>query len=286
MNKSPEQRFWDKVGDHSDPAVCWLWTGARTNLKKKHGDPGQYGVLRINYRNVFAHRLSYEMHYHTTIPEGMTIDHVKARGCTSTLCVNPYHLEVVTMRVNVLRGDGPSALAAKQTACIHGHLFDEENTYWSPKGYRCCRTCRRKRDMCQARKEARAEYQQKKGGCMDYDIEVNVGAQAYGRLTSKGIKDAIKKGESVPVEEKTEPLFSLQIQTDPKTLQPSYVVIYSPGAGAPISLSCVEFELLMRMYERGRNKLVAAVGPKKDKSVEPKVVEAAPGPFEALEEVP
>jgi len=124
---------------------------------------------------------------------------------------------------------------------------------------------------------------------MDFEIEVTVGAQVYGRLTPKGVKDAIKKGEavSVPVEEKAEtPLFSLNIQTDPKTLQPSYVVLYSPGAGAPVSMSCVEFELLYRMYERGRNKLVAAVGPKKDKSVEPKVIEAAPGPFEALEEVP
>ena len=124
---------------------------------------------------------------------------------------------------------------------------------------------------------------------MDFEIEVTVGAQVYGRLTPKGVKDAIKKGEavSVPVEEKAEsPLFSLNIQTDPKTLQPSCVVIYSPGAGAPISLSCVEFELLYRMYERGRNKLVAAVGgSKKDKPVEPKV-EAAPGPFEALQDVP
>ena len=147
---------------------------------------------------------------------------------------------------------------------------------------------------------------------MDFAIEVNVGAQVYGRLTPKGVKDAIEKGEPVVVDAtKTDPehpLFSLHISTDQKTLQPSYVTLYSPGAGQPVSMSCVEFELMWRMYERGRNKLVAAVGAKKNKviglppiryEVDKKVVadaglslendkisETDPGPFQALDQVP
>jgi len=102
-----EERFWEKVGPHDDPTKCWLTD------------------------------------YHVVIPEGMTIDHVKARGCTSTLCVNPHHLEMVTQKVNVLRGDAPSAICAKQTHCIHGHLFNKENTYVYPSGSRRCRVCLR-----------------------------------------------------------------------------------------------------------------------------------------------
>lgn len=147
---------------------------------------------------------------------------------------------------------------------------------------------------------------------MDFAIEVTVGAQVYGRLTPKGVKDAIEKGEPVVVDvtkpDPEHPLFSLHISTDQKTLQPSYVTLYSPGAGQPVSMSCVEFELMWRMYERGRNKLVAAVGVKKNKVIglppvryekvvapgagagasleNDKISDSDPGPYQALEQVP
>jgi len=73
----------------------------------------------------------------------MTIDHVKARGCTSTLCVNPHHLEVVTLKVNILRGNTFQAAKAAQTHCIHGHPFNKENTYVRVNGSRQCRICHR-----------------------------------------------------------------------------------------------------------------------------------------------
>ena len=102
---------------------------------------------------------------------------------------------------------------------------------------------------------------------MDYDIEVNVGANVYGRFTPKGVETAKSEGESVAQEEKqADPaLFSLTITTDQKTLQPQYVSFYSPVTGQPVSMSCVEFELLWRMYWRGRNKLVQAFGATKKK---------------------
>ena len=131
-NKTIEQRFWEKVGDHSDPTKCWLWT-ASTNGKG-------YGRFTVGNKRVQAHRFSYEMYHHVTIPKGMTIDHVKMRGCSSTLCVNPRHLEVVTMKVNILRGNSPSSVHANKTHCVHGHPFNEENTYVYP-GKRQCRVC-------------------------------------------------------------------------------------------------------------------------------------------------
>jgi len=72
----------------------------------------------------------------------MTIDHVKERGCTSTLCVNPYHLEAVTNRDNLLRGATLAAKEVKATHCPQGHPYDDENTYVC-RGRRYCRVCRR-----------------------------------------------------------------------------------------------------------------------------------------------
>jgi len=145
--KTLEERFWEKVGPHDDPNVCWLWIAA--TIKSNHGSASwcedhRYGQFRVGDKHVLAHRVSYELYHHIVIPLGMTIDHVKARGCTSTLCVNPHHLEVVTSKDNTLRGVSSSALHAKQTHCAHGHPFNEENTYvWH--GGRHCRVCRRER---------------------------------------------------------------------------------------------------------------------------------------------
>ena len=61
---------------------------------------------------------------------------------------NPSHLEAVTQKENVARS--PVGMRRfngshhrEKTHCVHGHPFDEENTYWTTKGARMCRTCRR-----------------------------------------------------------------------------------------------------------------------------------------------
>jgi len=137
--RTVEERFWEKVGPHDDPNVCWLWLGAVTG-KNKPSDRG-YGQLRVDGKSVLTHRFSYALCF-GPIPKGMTIDHVKARGCTNTLCVNPYHLEVVTLKVNILRGISPSALHAKVTHCPQGHPYNEENTYYGKtRRHRHCKIC-------------------------------------------------------------------------------------------------------------------------------------------------
>ena len=112
----------DKTG------ACWIFTGART-------DRG-YGVIPVARTSVRAHRVTYE-HFVGPIPAGLVLDHL----CRNTSCVNPDHLEAVTQRENVLRGNAPTAANARKTHCIRGHEFTPENTYAKKGGGRACRRC-------------------------------------------------------------------------------------------------------------------------------------------------
>ncbi|WP_353848602.1 HNH endonuclease signature motif containing protein [Cellulomonas sp.] len=73
------------------------------------------------------------------IPPGMQLDHL----CRVRECVNPLHLELVTQRENILRGESPAAHHARKTHCDHGHEFTPENTYRAPSRprTRICRAC-------------------------------------------------------------------------------------------------------------------------------------------------
>lgn len=117
-------RFWAKV-DKTDG--CWLWSAART--------ADGYGNIKVDGKARRAHRLAYELSV-GEIPAGLDLDHL----CRNRSCVNPDHLEPVTRRENVLRGDGLAALRAKQTHCKSGHEFTPENTY-TGSGGRSCRRC-------------------------------------------------------------------------------------------------------------------------------------------------
>lgn len=125
-------RFGRRLTEVPSPAdfslPCWQWDVLRPTTG--------YGDF-YDGRAWLAHRWSYE-HHVGPIPEGLEIDHL----CRNRGCVNPYHLEVVTPRVNTLRGFGPSGLAARKTQCSNGHAFTPENTYYrGPNRQRRCRTC-------------------------------------------------------------------------------------------------------------------------------------------------
>lgn len=142
-----QARFYAQVALPNEQG-CMLWRG-------KPGRNG-YGRLRVAGRTVGAHRYAYVL-AHGPIPEGLVIDHVKAKGCTSTLCVAPAHLEAVTTRVNTLRGQGLAAQNARKTHCKRGHPLSGDNLYIKPDGSgRNCRACLR---------STRSAYQRRRKAC-------------------------------------------------------------------------------------------------------------------------
>ena len=133
--QSPLDRFMSYV-DRS-PGTCWLWTGSINR--------GGYGRFKAPAgRSVLAHRWAYER-FIGPIPEGLELDHL----CRVRHCVNPYHLEPVTTRENMMRGDTFQSANARKTHCPQGHEYTPENTMWitNKPGYkgRRCRICNRER---------------------------------------------------------------------------------------------------------------------------------------------
>jgi len=75
-------RFWSKVGDHSDPEACWLWTAGRD--KKGYG---RFGVGSVTY---LSSRISWMIH-HGLIANGLLVCH-DCPGGDNPSCINPNHL--------------------------------------------------------------------------------------------------------------------------------------------------------------------------------------------------
>lgn len=131
LTEKDQARFWSQVALPNEQG-CMLWLGS-------HAYRG-YGKFWINGSSRRAHRISYEVAY-GPIAADLVIDHL----CRVHGCVAPAHLEAVTQRENVLRGDGVSAGHAKKTHCPLGHPYDAVNTYVYPAGKRGCRECHRTR---------------------------------------------------------------------------------------------------------------------------------------------
>ena len=141
---TPEQqiaRFWTYVDRNGpvpecrpDLGTCWLWIGATADGgygKFWFGDPRQCRP---------THRIAWEL-LRGPIPEDLTLDHL----CRVHNCLNPDHLEPVTIRINIIRGTSIFAKEAAQTHCKRGHPLSGENLYVRPDGrpLRECLTCRR-----------------------------------------------------------------------------------------------------------------------------------------------
>lgn len=127
---------------------CWIADLAR--------DKDGYCNFTANGRTRKAHRVSYET-FVGPIPDGLTLDHVEARGCTSRACINPAHLEPVPLLVNQARSSNGNL---GKTRCKRGHPFDKTNTAIRsgtngvPK--RSCRLCESIRWAAQWERRKRA----------------------------------------------------------------------------------------------------------------------------------
>jgi hypothetical protein len=112
---------------------CWIWTGRL--------DKDGYGRLCFGGKESAAYRVSFEL-YRGPIPHGFEPDHL----CRVRFCINPWHMEPVTHKVNLLRGMSLQAMNARKTECPQGHPYSEENTMLQKVGdavWRHCKSCRK-----------------------------------------------------------------------------------------------------------------------------------------------
>lgn len=99
----PAKPFWSYV-QINNPFLCWEWLGGKCS--------DGYGSCSGGNG---AHRRSYELVI-GNIPDNLELDHL----CRNRSCVNPYHLEAVTHKVNTQRG-------LTKTVCKRGHPRTPEN---------------------------------------------------------------------------------------------------------------------------------------------------------------
>lgn len=124
-------RFWSKVSE-AGALECWLWTDCC--------DKDGYGKFRIGNAHKRAHRVAWEflrgeIPPHPVTGELLVLDH----ECRNPACVNPYHLDPVTSKVNTQRGVG-----TRDLTCMKGHVRTPENTGVTPgRGHRYCKDCKR-----------------------------------------------------------------------------------------------------------------------------------------------
>lgn len=124
------ERFWNTVSVHN-PSGCWEWTG--TILRDGYGQ-----FYARPFGAFMAHRVAMQL-----LIGDVSVNHQIDHLCRNHRCVNPDHLQVVTPKVNTLRGYSPSSANHRKTHCKNGHEFTSENTLYFPSqnGRRTCRTC-------------------------------------------------------------------------------------------------------------------------------------------------
>lgn len=139
--RPPFDRLMANVSKPDGETGCWF-SGLRPDSKGyaqvSESSSGHVRMLR-------GHRVTYE-ELIGPVPEGMELDHL----CRVRACINPSHMEPVTHRENVMRGEGISASAAARTHCPSGHAYLPGLV--SSRGTRYCPTCRK---IWQARADAK-----------------------------------------------------------------------------------------------------------------------------------
>lgn len=159
-----EERFWkkvDKSGRNPDKPDCWEWT-AHTVKGYGHFVCKQDGVNK----KLGAHVYSWQKANGKRVPKGLEVCH----SCNNPLCVRPDHLEAETrsynQRYSITDGNNKQS---RKTHCKHGHLYNEENTYWKISKHtgfktRDCKMCH-KRWSQEGNKRKREKRGKKQNHC-------------------------------------------------------------------------------------------------------------------------
>lgn len=118
---------------------CWIWTGALND----------YGYATVNRggKKSGVHRMIYEA-INGPIG-GLVVDHL----CRVRCCLNPAHMEAVTVAENNLRGISPFANYAKRTHCKNGHALVDGFRMANGRRYRGCPTCEQEKHRRQDAKK-------------------------------------------------------------------------------------------------------------------------------------
>lgn len=172
QNKGPkpipvELRFWTKVDLPEDLELCWKWLGGQSS------GYGRFSIdssLVANRKQVPAHRFAYE-YFHGPLAKDLVLHHI----CKNTLCVNPKHLQPLSIKEHVAQsisvGVMVAALQSVKTHCPKGHPYEGSNLSIRRDGSRVCRECKRqrynewrKRNLTKRAETQRAYYQRKVRG--------------------------------------------------------------------------------------------------------------------------
>ena len=116
-----------------DENGCWIWQGP----KQRRG----YGLMAHKYiPGARVHRVVYQLAYGQHLGRWDYVCH----ACDVTSCCNPAHMWIGTPADN--QKDMQAKRRGKyqrQTQCMHGHEYNEQNTWIDKRGHRHCRICAR-----------------------------------------------------------------------------------------------------------------------------------------------